>query len=157
MDISKSREAHPLLTIIFPKTGRSLYLCFRARHSQITHTNIFFVVGLITKFYTLRFFLPSPTPPNGISLLEKRNFSRTEIKTRKIELMLNGTKKTTFDIARISIQEVTFPVSNSDHFTSSNFSSNSFRHKVDVFDNFSTSLFYQHPIPTLPLYSSHMQ
>ena len=71
--------------------------------------------------------------------------------------MLNGAKKTTFDIARISIQEVPFQISNSDHFTSSNFSSNSFRHKVDVFDNFSTSLFYQHPIPTLPLHSSHTQ
>ena len=71
--------------------------------------------------------------------------------------MLNGAKKTTFDIARISIQEVTFQISNSDHFTSSNFPSNSFRHKVDVFDNFSTSLFYQHPIPTLPLHSSHTQ
>ena len=71
--------------------------------------------------------------------------------------MLNGAKKTTFDIARISIQKVTLQISNSDHFTSSNFPSNSFRHKVDVFDNFPTSLFYQHPIPTLPLHSLHMQ
>ena len=35
--------------------------------------------------------------------------------------MLNGAKKTTFDIARISIPEVTFQISNSDYFTSSNF------------------------------------
>jgi hypothetical protein len=55
--------------------------------------------------------------------LEKRNFSRTEIQIRKIELMLIGVKKTTFDIARISIQEVTFRISNSDYFTSSKISS----------------------------------
>ena len=69
--------------------------------------------------------------------------------------MLNGAKKTTFDIARISIQEVTFQISNSDYFTSSNLLSYSYQRKVDVFDNFSTSLFYQHPIPTLPLHLSH--
>jgi hypothetical protein len=32
--------------------------------------------------------------------------------------MLNGAKKTTFDIARISTQEVTFQNSNSDNLTS---------------------------------------
>ena len=36
--------------------------------------------------------------------------------------MLNGAKKTTFDIARISIREVTFQISNSDNSTSSKFS-----------------------------------
>jgi len=69
--------------------------------------------------------------------------------------MLNGAKKTTFDIARISIQEVTFQISNSDNFTSSNSLLHNFRHNVDVFDIFSTSLFYQHPILALPLHSSH--
>ena len=69
--------------------------------------------------------------------------------------MLNGAKKTTFDIARISIQEVTFQISNSDNFTSSNFLFHNFRHNVNVFDIFSTSLFYQHPILALPLHSSH--
>ena len=72
--------------------------------------------------------------------MEKRNFSRTEIKIRKIELMLNGAKKTTFDIARISTQEVTFQISNSDNFISSNLPPHNFRHEVDVFDILFTSL-----------------
>jgi len=68
--------------------------------------------------------------------LEKRNFSRTEIKIRKTELMLNGAKKTTFDIARISTPEVTFQNSNSDNFTSSNFLLLNFRHKSRRFRHF---------------------
>ena len=151
MDISKSREAHPLLTIIFPKTSRCLYLCFKARNSK-SHTQTIFSPP---KFYTLRFFLP-PQTPNRISLLEKRNFSRTEIQIRKIELMLNGAKKTTFDIARISTQEVTFQISNSDNFISSNLPPHNFRHKVDVFDILSTSLFPLTPNPhTSPPFVTH--
>ncbi len=69
--------------------------------------------------------------------------------------MLNGAKKTTFDIARISIQEVTLQISNSDNFTSSKFLLNNLRHNVDFFDILSTSLFHQHPILALPLHSSH--
>ena len=69
--------------------------------------------------------------------------------------MLNGAKKTTFDIARISTQEVTFQTSNSDNLTSPNFPFHNYRHNVDVFDIFSTSLFHQHPILILPLHSSH--
>ncbi len=69
--------------------------------------------------------------------------------------MLNGAKKTTFDIARISIQEVTFQISNSDNFTSPNSPFHNYRHNIDVFDIFSTPLFYQHPILALPLHSSH--
>ena len=70
--------------------------------------------------------------------------------------MLNGAKKTTFDIARISTSEVTFQNSNSDNFTSPNFPFNNYRHNVDVFDIFSTPLFPLTPNPrTSPPFVTH--
>ena len=70
--------------------------------------------------------------------------------------MLNGVKKTTFDIARISIQEVTFQISNSDNFTSSNSPSHNHRHKSRRFRHFFHLPFLPTPNPrTSPPFVTH--
>jgi hypothetical protein len=72
--------------------------------------------------------------------------------------MLNGAKKTTFDIARISIQEVTFQISNRHNHTPSKFLLHNLQHNVDVFDIFFHLPFPPTPNPrTSPPYVTHTQ